>query len=220
MKYPDKVFDEFVTMQRVADGASLSRFGDGELKMMCGQGYFREPPSLDIQVELRSIFNRPAEGCMVGIPTLDPRGPKFENWLRHKNRFESVIGRAGPWYSAFVTRPDSAPWIETLEYFDLVVSCWAGKKIVVVCEPTNKLLAILSYTASNFVHIKCESSRMYRRLRSMEREIISHRPKFVIISMGVSATCLANRLARRGIQALDFGSAGGMMVRLMQRKAA
>jgi hypothetical protein len=36
-----------------------------------------------------------------------------------------------------------------------------------------------------------------------------------LLSCGPTATCLANRLARRGIQGVDMGSVGGMLVRLM-----
>jgi hypothetical protein len=36
-----------------------------------------------------------------------------------------------------------------------------------------------------------------------------------VLSVGPTATVLANRLAARGIQALDLGSAGGFLLRLL-----
>lgn len=218
MKYPTQIADEFETMRKVAAGKSLARFGDGELKMMFGSSYVRQVGSIEIATELFNVMNAPAEECIVGIPTMDRRGPKVANWQRHIDRFERVIQRPGPFYSAFVTRPDSAPWIETPEYLDLVLSCWRGKSVVLVSEPTNKLIKILRATAGSLVHLECPSEGCYPLINQFELEVWLQRPQIAILSMGVTATCLANRLAARGVQALDFGSAGGMMARLFERQ--
>lgn len=217
MNYPTQIADEFATVRRVVEGASLARFGDGELKMMFGASYVRQKGSLAIATELFNVMNHPAEQCLIGIPTMDPRGPKFENWQRHKERFERVIQRAGPWFSAFVSRPDSAPWIETPEYLDAVLSVWRGKRAVLVCEPTNKLLNVLRDTAGALEHLPCPSHECYPLISKFEREILARKPQIAILSCGITATCLANRLAGHGLQAFDFGSAGGMMARLSER---
>ena len=39
------VADEFATIERLRDGLSIGRWGDGEAKMMAGQGYVREEPN-------------------------------------------------------------------------------------------------------------------------------------------------------------------------------
>lgn len=203
-------------MRLVAQGKSLARFGDGELKMMFGASYVRQQGSLALATELFNVLNHPAEDCLVGIPTMDPRGPKYESWSRHRERFERVIQRAGPFYSAFVTRPDSAPWIETQEYFQLVQSVWAGKKVVLLSEPTNKLLPVINRTAAALTAIECPSHECYPLIAKFERQILSLKPQLAVLACGVTATCLANRLAGHGLHTLDFGSAGGMMVRLSE----
>ena len=45
--YP-AVAGEFETIDKVLQGVSLSRFGDGELKIMHGAGYSREPKNQDL----------------------------------------------------------------------------------------------------------------------------------------------------------------------------
>lgn len=216
MNYPTKVADEFATMREVVAGKSLARFGDGELKMMFGASYVRQKGSLAIATELFNVMNHPAPDCLVGIPTMNPDGPKYENWTRHRDRFERVIQRSGPFYSAFVTRPDSAPWIETQEYLDLVLSVWRGKRAAVICEPTNKLLKVLQATAAALEHVECPSHESYPRIAKWEAHLLKLRPQIVVLCCGVTATCLANRLAGHGVHTLDFGSAGGMMARLCE----
>lgn len=216
MKYPTDVVDEFETMRRVVAGASLARFGDGELKMMFGSSYVRQKGSLAIATELFNVLNHPADGCLVGIPTLNPKGPKYENWIRHAERYERVIQRSGPFYSAFVTRPDSAPWIETQEYLDTVLSVWRGKRALLICEPTNKLLGVLVNTAAALEHLPCPSHECYPLIGKFEKHVLKARPQVVVLCCGVTATCLANRLAGHGVHTLDFGSAGGMMARLSE----
>lgn len=218
MKYP-QVIGEFETMAAVVAGKSLSRIGDGELKMMFGASYSRQKGSLKIATELFNVLNHPTEHCLVGIPTLDARGPKYQNWLRHRDRFEKVIQRTGPFYSAFVTRPDSAPWIEQPDYLALVLKVWAHKRVMLVSEPTNKLRWLMERTAGELIYRECPSEEMYPLIGQYEREILKVKPDIAVLSCGITATCLANRLAAQGIHALDFGSAGGMMVRLYEGDA-
>ena len=90
MKYPS-VIGEFETMQQVAAGKSLARFGDGELKLIFGSSYVREQGNLQLATELFEVLNTRTPNCLIGIPTMDPAGPKIGNWLKHQKRFERVI---------------------------------------------------------------------------------------------------------------------------------
>ena len=219
MNYP-QVADEFETMRRVADGASLARFGDGELKMIYGSSYVRQEGSLKIATELFNVLNHPAPGCLVGIPTMDERGPKFANWQRHRERFENVIQRAGPFYSAFVTRPDSAPWIECGDYLELCLSVWRGKRVTLISEAGSKLRTVLARTARMVEWVECPSSGCYAVIKNLQGEVKRARGQLVVLSCGVTATALANRLTARGVHALDFGSVGGMLARLLEKETA
>lgn len=214
MKYPEHIFDEFETMRLVAAGASIARFGDGELKLMYGASYSHQIGSLEIATELFNVLNDPAPGCLVGIPTLAPHGPKYQNWIRHKLRYEKVIQREGPWYSAFVTRPDSAPWIEDKEYLEIMDSCWRDKRVAVVCESGSKILKAVRMTAGWATHIRCPSYQAYEQIEEFKEAVLAAKVDVAVLSVGVTATCLANRLAGVGQQALDLGSVGAMLLRL------
>jgi hypothetical protein len=211
--YP-RVKGEFETVRTLLKGRSIARFGDGELKMLDGRGYIREPANDKLTAELREVAAKP--NCLIGIPTMDPAGPKFENWQRHEKRFLRYFRRhdGRRYYSAFITRPDSAAEnIESAEYFDLLSKLWSGKDAVVLSEASSKVLTCVKSMAT-VVHIECPRHRAYSLIDDFERAIVHIKPSIALLSCGPTATCLAHRLAGQGIQAIDIGSVGGMLARL------
>lgn len=209
MSYP-AVFNEMETIAKLQEGYSISRFGDGEFKMIDGAGYVREPPNKKLAHELRSILRKPPEKLLRAIPTMDPRGDKYQTWKKHKERFTRLLrGTKGDFYSAFISRPDSAPWIRTREFAEEFVKLWKGKRVAVLCEEESKTLTLVRRTAEHWWHVPCPSHKAYAEIDRYE-EVITHviQPEIAILSCGMTATCLAARLARRGIQAIDFGSGG------------
>jgi glycosyltransferase GT-like protein len=213
--YP-RVLGEFETIRKVASGFSLARFGDGELKMVYGMGYSREQPSPEIAQELGKILLEPHDKCLPAIPTMDAHGPKFWNWTRHMARFEEVLDQDRVYYSAFVSRPDSAPWINTREFAEILASVWKDKRVAVVCERKGSMFSTVNLHARQTTHIECPRSGAYGVIDELEQAVVDLDPDVAILAAGPTATCLANRLAARGIQAVDLGSAGGFLGKLLK----
>jgi hypothetical protein len=212
--YP-RVAGEFDTVRRLLEGRSIARFGDGELKILGGAGYSREPANGKLTREMLNLVREPKEGCLIGIPTMDPAGPKYTNWLRHEERFcrffRADDGRE--YVSAFITRPDSAADnLESREYCELIAQLWVGRRAVVVSESFSKLLTCVRL-ATETVHIECPSVGAFGIIKTLESAVVKARPDVALLSCGPTATCLANRLAGRGIQAIDLGSIGGLLAR-------
>lgn len=213
MNYP-AVQGEWATLRELTiNGKSIARFGDGEFKMMDGAGYVREPPNSKLAAELNSILRRPHPNCLVAIPTMDPEGAKYESWARHKQRFARILrhSRVKTFYSAFISRPDSAPWIRTKEFALEFEKLWRGRKVAILCEPHSGALRAVEGGA----HIACPSHEAYRFIGDFEKQIAELKPEVTILSCGMTATCLANRLTRRGIQAIDFGSGGSFISKML-----
>ena len=209
------VLDEFETVSKVLEGFSLARFGDGELKMIYGAGYSREHGNPAIAAELYDVLGEPHERCLPAIPTLDEQGPKYRNWLRHQQRFEDVLDLSRVYGSAFVSRPDSSPWIDNVEYAELVSSIWASKRAAVVCERKGSMFSAVRMRAKQTTHIECPRIGAYRVIDDLERAVMDLRPDVAVLSAGPTATCLANRLSARFVHAVDLGSAGGFLRRLL-----
>jgi hypothetical protein len=217
LTYP-KVHSEEETIHTVSTGMSLARLGDGELKLILGGSALREPANSDLGAELRSVVRRPTPGCIVGIPTLNISGPKYENWRKHADRFCSVLHPDIQYYSAFVSRPDSAPWIRTVEYAKSVERLWHGKRVTVVCEPSGFMLRTVGRTAKHLAHIECPRSGAYAHIDWIAKRVIRTAPDVVIMAAGPTATCLAVRFAREGLQAIDLGSAGRFIYQMLWPK--
>jgi len=205
------VHDEFATIAKVAEGYSLARFGDGELKICHGSGYARESANAQLTAALYRTMCKPHESCIIGLPTYDPAGPKYDNWLRHKDRFLRILPERREWYSAFVSRPDSAPWIFNRAYGEAVQALWKGKRVAVVCEDGNSIHGTVALAAGEVVHVPCPSHNAFAVLRDLESQVRRIKPDIAILSAGPTATILANNLASRGIHAVDLGSAGGFL---------
>lgn len=218
MSWP-KVLGEFETIDQLLAGWSLQRHGDGELKVMHGAGYSREPASEALTDALLQAFREPAPRCLVGIPTMDPAGPKYENWTRHQARFELLTDPAALYASAFVSRPDSAPWINCREYAQKVEALWAGKRAVVVCEKGGSMIRTVSRRAARALHVSCPHREAFRVVDAIEQSVIDRDPQIVILCAGPTASVLANRLAGRGVQAVDLGSSGQFLGRMLAEGA-
>lgn len=207
------VLDEFETIKKVGKGYNIARFGDGELKMIHGSGYVRQTGSIKLATELHDVLTEPHQKCIVGIPTMNPESPKWANWSRHRERFMRVLSPSVTYYSAFISRPDSAPWIETKAFAQSVEKLWRGKRTVVLCERKGSIFRAVSPAAGKAIHVECPFQQSYDIIDQLERRILDHSPEFVVMSCGPSATCLANRFAGKGVHAIDIGSAGQFLLR-------
>lgn len=209
-KYP-KVHDEWATLKKLQQGFSIARFGDGELKMATGKEYVREKANRGMAKELNAILTKPDPRCLVGIWPYNPESPKYASMSRHRERFKTVLSPKVAYYSSLISRPDSAPWIRTHEYALEFQKLWLGRKAVLICEKDSGAKRAVDYEE----WIECPSSGAYAEIDDYVKIAEVLKPDVVIAACGPTATCLAHRLAVRGIQAIDFGSAGSFLAKLL-----
>jgi hypothetical protein len=209
------IHDEYATMRKLGEGYSIARFGDGETKLMRGADALREPRNHKLAEELIEVAQRPHERCLVGVLREHP-GPKNDSLRRHALELARYLGN-GDYYSAHISRADHCPWMETADYAALAHSLWSGKRATVVCEtPLVSTYRAVAMTAREIVHVQCPHRETYALIDSIERAVVDSGPEVVVMSAGPAATCLANRLSKRGIQALDFGRIGSLIIRHTQ----
>jgi hypothetical protein len=208
--YPEVVSEHETVRTLLRFGKSIARFGDGEIKIVCGSGYSREPANAELAAEMKQILI--GEGhpdALVGIWSNNPLSPKHDNQERYRAKFMRVIQpRKVRYYSSFISRPDSTPWIRNKEYAMMLASLWENKFAVVVCEKHGSMHGTVRLHARIAKHIACPRVQAYAKIDELERAVLKAEPEIAIISAGPTATCLANRLAAHGLQAIDLGSAG------------
>ena len=219
MKGYPKVMSEAETLDALCAGASIARFGDGELRLAIGRDCASQRERIPkLQQELCEILAEPGK-CLVGIPNVFSDTPKRENWLNYTRPVYADLYKHKGYASAFITRPDSAPWIDTSDYWAKVRSLWQGKRVVLVRGDQKSLTPVMLEDAAEVREVFGPSVNAYKEIDHIEYEI-GVTPDPVILCLGVTATVLAWRLANKGMQALDLGHIGMFMRRLGVVKAA
>lgn len=207
LQYP-KVLGEFETLELILQGWSIGRLGDGEANHLRGRKNVSQVAVPALTREIRDFVAAPPKGCLVGIPTI-ARGPKLENWERYSPVFAQYVGTKAKCGSAFITRPDSAPWIDVPEFYDKVELLWRDQDVTLVANGERSLKAdFLRDTGAKHVSwVLCNYRDAYSQIDRIERECVDLGRR-VIMCAGPTATVLAARLARRGLHAVDLGHIG------------
>jgi len=208
IRYPN-VVDEFDTLNRVCAGASIARYGDGEFNLVRGGNCVSQRKAPGVQVELQNILKSNDPNLLVAIPRLDPRSPKNVNWDKCCKQYFTYLSPKKQYFSAFITRPDSAPWIATKEYFDQIESLWAGKDITMVYGSKRSLSAEFPamQSAKSISVVETDYAHTYFKIDLLVRGVQLMKNRTVLLMCGPTATCLAARLAG-DFHAIDLGHIG------------
>lgn len=203
MAYP-RVLNERETLARLSS-ESIARFGDGELRLATDGACSSQSADPALASELRAMLASP-KNCLVGIPNA-LIGPKVANWARYTEDRYTRLYLAPEYASAFITRPDSAPAIDTPEYWAAVEALWIGKDVTLVVGDKKSITSEMLAGAASVREVWGPRQHAYAEIGRIEEEI--GRPSgTVILCLGAAATVLAYRLAQKGVHALDLGHIG------------
>lgn len=191
---------------------SLARFGDGELRLSIGGGCSSQKANKSLAAELRRLLTEPCD-TLVGIPNF-PLTPNRETWTKYAAHPFDKLYKLPTYGSAFITRPDNAPWIDTPDYWDAVRRLWAGKLVTLVLGDRKSLTPdmIEAGDAGGTVKRVIDAARThaYADVNAIQEEIGTE-PGLVLMCLGATATVLARRLDDKGVHALDLGHIGMFM---------
>lgn len=212
--YPEVIGEE-TTLDMVIAGRGIARYGDGELNLAMGGTCISQRQRTDaMQKELLHILANPGR-CLVGIPNTFSRTGRQASWLKYAT--VPVIKQCFPlskYVSSFITRPDSAPWIDMPAYWDKMRSLWQGRTVTLVYGgPDSKSLKpdwLVKEGAARVIDIAGKRTNAYAGIDELQERVgkVKHP---VLICLGPTATCLAWRLANQGVWAIDLGHVGMFM---------
>lgn len=208
--YP-AVLGEFETLKRVLAGESIARYGDGEIRMAEHNSSIKsQTADTELSRRLRGIL-QDSGACMVGIPNIYSDTPKGEYW----RKFQKYAGLLNPdkaYVSSFITRPDSAPWIDAPEYWAMVPQLWQGRSVTLVRGSGKSLTAedLVAGGAGEVTEVLAPRQHAWADYASLLKRI--GRPERAILCLGPTATVMAVDLCARGVHAIDWGH-GGMFWR-------
>lgn len=199
--YPS-VLTEAETLRQVLAGASLARYGDGEFNLCEGKNIPCQQHSPELERRLRGILSD-SGGCLVGIPNLDSATPKAHFWHKYQ-RITPLLGEQ-TYGSAFISRPDSAPWIDVPEYWAAVEALWAGLDVTVVrgnLSPKGLRRSDMA-SAKSVREILCPRKDAFAEYADILEAIGT--ADHVLLCLGPTATVLAVDLCQHGMHAVDCG---------------
>lgn len=203
--YPN-VLGEFETLALVAAGRSIARYGDGEFKMAGhDSGIKSQVAHPQLSHRLREILHASGE-CLVGIPNIRSDTPKGAHWGKYMGCAGLLAKRQ--YVSSFITRPDSAPWIDTAEYWSLLESLWVGQDVTLVRGSSKSFTAerLMEAGARSVTEVMAPRQHAFAEYDSLLERI--GRPKRVLLCLGPTATVMAVDLCARGVHAIDAGHVG------------
>lgn len=206
MKHPP-VLSEDETIDAAIAGRSLARYGDGELRIAVGGSAVSQKHDPKLARELTAMLASTTKS-LVCIPTTNSAKPK--NWSKYQTAQYLRMFRQQQYGSAFITRPDSAPWIDRADYWDKVRGFWRDRDVVLVAGSERSLTEDRMPEAKSVRRVMGTYRDSYDVLNRIEEEVGKPADP-VIICLGAAGTVLAERLARKGVWALDLGHIGMMM---------
>lgn len=204
------IFDEYKTIDKIKEGYSLARYGDGEFfcLLMSSKGISKlQKSDKRLKEKLFNVFSKPLKRLLIGIPRMD----KPKSWvINFDNSFSRFINdkrayKESIFVSAFVSRPTIVNK-NTQEYFNKIKSVWENKEIVLINFNFNLVNHdLFKKSIIDFIKIpRTDCFDGYDYIINECKKFYGQR-KIFLVSAGPTATCLAYDLTFDGEQCIDIG---------------
>lgn len=217
------VRDPAETLQALVGGASIARFGDGELRLCLGHAIKSQPAWLDLQLRLVEVLRAQVDGLLIGVPWYDDAaladmGDRERAAFWHLNR-RRLIGLWDPghtYHSAFISRPDALTENEFSGLYTLWEDLWRGRDVVLVGNASATLArkTPLAQCARSITKVEVPQRDAWRDYDRIIASCLGHdRASLFLVAAGAAATVIAHDLHLAGRQAIDCGHLGGLWKR-------
>lgn len=211
-----KVLSEVDTLEAAIAGKNLARFGDSEIKIMLGKSAIAQETNSEIAEELKSIIKSPNNNCLPCIPNMfNDLLPIKDFWIPWRLGTLILCNPEIVYGSTWISRGDDAPWINSKEYWDRVKDIWRDKNIALITNSGQSLKKDYRFKEANSIKfIEAPSTSAYSEIDKLEAEALKFEGEGpILLSLGATATVLANRLAIHNRHAIDLGHIGMSMNR-------
>ncbi len=219
--YTPEVRDITETMDMlVHTDVSISRFGDGEMKLMAGNDIGFQKASPQLAERLKEVLKSQPENHITGILDVfgslagytDSLQDYFREYLHDYNReFQyGLLNINKTYYNAFITRPyisykDKQHAGEVFENFKKI---WDGQDILIVEGDRTRLGRgnDLFNNVKSCKRIICPNENAFEKYGQILGAVKKQdKGRLVLLALGPTATILAYDLAKEGFRAVDIG---------------
>jgi glycosyltransferase family protein len=214
------VKNRFETLDKITqENVSMSRFGDGEFMLMCGESIPFQEHSRHIEERLKEIIKSENDNIIICIADFFGSLEQYtesniiywRNYLyKARSNIYSYLNFSKTYYDACVTRPyiNYKDKTKSVDYFNKFKSIFKNKNIIVV-EGDKTRLGVgndLFSSSKSLKRIICPSVNAFNKYNDILDECKKQgKDKLFIISLGPTATVLSYDLTVWGAKALDTG---------------
>ena len=211
----EETLNELVRTQK-----SLIRFGDGEIEIMRGKSLKLQSVDARLGDELKNIIGYENDNLMIALPDIFSDLSRYKKesqlfWKRHllvdRRIYNSYCNPEKKYYNAFCSRFYYA--FRQREMCPKLVSqlkqIWENKDVVIVeGERThNGVGNDLFEKTKTIERIIGPACNAYERLDDIEQCCMEYpKDRLFLLSLGVAAKVLADRLFRAGYRVIDIGN--------------
>lgn len=220
-----KVMSDIETIKYIVkNNCSISRFGDGELDIMCGGGIKFQKADKTLQKRLCEIaVDKTQKSSLVCIPDIFYSSKKLKNKFVLKDAkwwIKYLIFTRGIWHKKFRAQiygdtNISRFYMEVIDknrasiYVKELKKLWEGKDIVFV-EGSRSRLGMGNNLFDNSKSVKrilCPSKNAFDRYDDILTNVLklTNENDLIICALGPTATVLSYDLSKSGRRALDLG---------------
>lgn len=206
----DKLFDK---------RKSLSRFGDGELKIILHDhvGFQKYDPNLSNRLKEILAYNQ--DFCFIGIPdeinSLNNRIPsEKEYWINYlysfRNNWIELLNPEKSYLSTNLTRPylRFSNKNNCKTYFETIKKLWYDKNVI-LCEGEFTRVGVdndLLSSCKSIKRILCPHRDAFSKYDEILNKLKQYgKNNLFLIALGPTATVLSYDLAKEGYYVLDIG---------------
>jgi len=200
-------------------GASVVRFGDGEMDLIAGRGIVYQEYDPELSARLREIMSMESDErlmvCLSDVFTgLERYSIDAQNFWKvhlyyHLADYQEIC--RAPWYgSTFISRPyiDLEDKTPSAGYFAKLKQLWQDKDLLIVEGLTSRsgVGNDLFDGAKSIKRIICPSRNAYSKLEAIKQAVREQADNRLILTMlGPTAKVLVYDLVQEGYRALDIG---------------
>lgn len=213
-----KTIDETIS-EIIQNKASVSRYGDGEFKLMINKNItFQRADSL-LAMRLREILQVQDENFLVCLPDIFQDLSQYTDepksyWSLHNAKYRlkwyEILNKEKVYYNSFISRcyysfKDKS---NCKRWFDQLKLIWKDRDVVLI-EGKKSRLGIgndLFKNVKTMERILVPEEHAFTRYGDILKEVKqSSKSKLILLAAGPTATVLAYDLYLEGYQAIDIG---------------
>lgn len=224
---PVYFYDEYETIELLKKGASIARFGDGELNIalgLCGVEEF-QPFSLELQKKLVKCLQEKSNTSFLVAPLAslgsmkgyNRRQKKFYStfYFKRRRKIIEILNNKGkgqiygdPLFARIYGYSKQDSIERVYKKIELLNEIWKDKKILLVEGSTSQLGldTDVLYSAQSIKRIIIPSKNAFEKYNEIVQSIRKQSDfDIILIIAGPTATILAYDLYKMGYWVIDFG---------------